>query len=59
MRVPQLELFLVMLATQRKVPASTHNQALSEFLFLYREVLDIELPWLAKPNRPPNERKRP
>ena len=35
-----------MLATERKVSASTHNQALSALLFLYREVLDIELPWL-------------
>lgn len=26
--------------------ASTHNQALSAVLFLYREVLNIELPWL-------------
>lgn len=26
--------------------ASTQNQALSAFLFLYREVLGINLPWL-------------
>lgn len=28
-----------MLANERLVSASTHNQALSAFLFLYREVL--------------------
>ena len=38
--------FLTMLATERKVSASTHNQALSAVLFLYREVLEIDLPWL-------------
>ena len=44
----QVEAFLTMLAAQRKVSASTHNQALSALLFLYREVLNIELPWRAK-----------
>ena len=35
-----------MLANERKVFSSTHNQALSAVLFLYREVLGIDLPWL-------------
>ena len=43
---PGVEAFLTMLATERKVSASTHNQALSAVLFLYREVLEIDLPWL-------------
>ena len=43
---PGLEAFLTMLATERKVSASTHNQALSAVFFLYREVLEINLPWL-------------
>ena len=38
--------FLSALATQRKVAASTQNQALAALLFLYREVLGVELPWL-------------
>ena len=38
--------FLTSLATQRCVAASTQNQALAALLFLYREVLDIELPWM-------------
>lgn len=41
-----VEAFLTMLATKRHVSASTHNQALSAILFLYREVLAIDLPWL-------------
>jgi integron integrase len=38
--------FLTSLAVQGKVAASTQNQALSALLFLYREVLGIDLPWL-------------
>ena len=47
--------FLTMLANERRVSVSTHNQALSALLFLYREVLAINLPWLTdiqRPNRP-------
>ncbi len=38
--------FLSSLAIERRVSASTQNQALSVLLFLYRRVLGIELPWL-------------
>jgi integron integrase len=38
--------FLTALAVRNKVAASTQNQALSALLFLYREVLGAELPWL-------------
>src|SRR5882724_400604 len=38
--------FLTSLAVHDKVAASTQNQALSSLLFLYREVLSVELPWL-------------
>ena len=54
-----VEAFLTMLATERKVSASTHNQALSAVLFLYREVLDIKLPWMDDINRPANKRRIP
>ena len=40
--------FLSYLATRRKVAASTQNQALAALLFLYREVLGVELSWLDK-----------
>ncbi len=38
--------FLSWLATERKVAAATQNQALSALLFLYKQVLDINLPWM-------------
>ena len=38
--------FLNALATRGQVAASTQNQALAALLFLYREVLGIQLPWL-------------
>jgi hypothetical protein len=50
--VADVEAFLSMLANERKVSASTHNQALSALLFLYRDVLGIDLPWLNNIGRP-------
>jgi integron integrase len=41
-----VEAFLTHLAVAGKVSASTQNQAKSALLFLYREVLEIKLPWL-------------
>lgn len=38
--------FLTHLAVRRRVSASTQNQALSALLFLYGNVLDVDLPWL-------------
>ena len=43
---PQVEAFLSHLATDARVAAPTQNQALSALLFLYREVLQVDLPWL-------------
>lgn len=48
MGAPEVEAFLSHLATDRNVSASTQNQAKSALLFLYKEVLAIELPWLDK-----------
>jgi len=59
MGAAEVEAFLTMLATERKVSASTHNQALSALLFLYREVLCITLPWLENVNRPAQKRRIP
>jgi integron integrase len=42
----EVEGFLTHLAVVGRVAASTQNQAKSALLFLYREVLDTELPWL-------------
>ena len=41
-----IETFLTHLAVKGKVAAATQNLAKSSILFLYREVLEIELPWL-------------
>jgi integron integrase len=41
-----VEQFLTALAVKGNVAASTQNQAKSALLFLYREVLQVELPWL-------------
>jgi len=42
----EVEAFLTHLAVAGRVAASTQNQAKSALLFLYREVLEAELPWL-------------
>lgn len=46
MGVPEVEAFLTCLAVERNVFASTQGQAKAALLFLYREVLHIDLPWL-------------
>ncbi len=51
--------YLVMLANERRVAAATHRQALSAVLFLYREVLGIDLPWLCELGRPVPKKRLP
>jgi len=56
MGAKDLEAFLSHLAVERHVSASTQSQALSALLFLYKQVLQVDLPWLdgvvrAKPSR--------
>jgi integron integrase len=46
MGAAEVEQFLTHLAVNGKVAASTQNQARCALLFLYKEVLAIELPWL-------------
>jgi len=46
MAANEVTAFLTHLANERNVSASTQNQAKSALLFLYRQVLGIELPWL-------------
>jgi site-specific recombinase XerD len=55
----EVEGFLTHLAVHRKVSAATQNQALQALLFIYRHVLDIELPWLDNVTRATNEKKLP
>lgn len=46
MGAEEVTCFLTHLAVQGNVAASTQNQALNALLFLYRQVLKVELPWL-------------
>jgi len=48
MGAAEVKAFLSHLAVERAVSASTQNQALFAVLFLYREVLRVDLPWLDK-----------
>jgi integron integrase len=55
----EVEGFLTHLATERRVSASTHRQALSALVFLYKEVLGVDLPWMAEIGRPQAKRRLP
>lgn len=46
MGASDIESFLTYLAVKRNVSVSTQNLALSSILFLYKEVLTADLPWL-------------
>jgi len=46
MGAAEVEQFLTYLAVERNVTPSTQNQALSALLFLYRHVLEVQLPWM-------------
>ena len=54
-----VEAFLTHLAVVGRVAASTQNQAKSALLFLYREVLGAELPWLDNVERAKAPRRLP
>jgi site-specific recombinase XerD len=46
MGAAEITRYLSSLATAGRVAASTQNQALSAILFLYRDVIGTDLPWL-------------
>ena len=54
-----VEAFLTHLAVEAKVGASTQNQALQALLFLYRQVLGVELPWLDNVTRASRPKRLP
>jgi integrase len=56
---PAVEQFLTHLAVHRKVSSATQNQALQALLFLYRQVLGIELPWLNNVTRAGSAKRLP
>ncbi len=51
--------FLSMLVSERNASASTHRQALHALLFMYREVLEVDLPWLQEIGRPQPRKRLP
>jgi integron integrase len=55
----QLEQFLSHLAVHRKVSAATQSQALQALLFVYRHVLEVELPWLDGVTRASQSKRLP
>jgi integron integrase len=59
MGAPEVEAFLTHLAVNGKLAASSQNQAKSALLFLYREVLKQELPWLSGVVRAKNRNHLP
>lgn len=46
MGATEVEAFLSHLAVDRQVSASTQNQAKAALLYLYKQVLEVDLPWL-------------
>jgi integrase len=56
---PEINEYLRHLAVERNVSASTQNQALCAILFLYRDVLGDDVPWLENLVRAPRTRRLP
>ena len=54
-----VEAFLTWLAADRQVAVSTHRQALSALVFLYRQVLGLRMPWLESIGRPQRKPRLP
>ena len=55
----EVEAFLSALAVRDDVAASTQNQALSALLFLYKEVLGLEMPWVGSVTRAKRPKRLP
>lgn len=55
----EVEAYLSYLSNEGNISASTHQQALSALLFLYKEVLGIDLPWLENLPRPKKPKRLP
>lgn len=59
MGLTEVRAYLTFLASMQQVSASTHQQAISALLFLYRDVLEAELPWLGDLERPKKPKRIP
>jgi integron integrase len=59
MGAPEVEAFLTWLANRRGASVSTHKQALAALVFLYKQVLGVDLPWLQEIGRPRSAQRLP
>jgi integron integrase len=59
MGADEVQAFLLWLAVERHVSVSTHRQALSALLFLYRHVFGQNLPWMDAMERPQRKPRLP
>jgi integron integrase len=59
MGASEVTAFLSDLAVKGQVSSSTQNQALAALLFLYKQVLEIELPWMTDITRSKRARRLP
>lgn len=59
MGAAEVTAFLSHLAVAGSVAAATQQQALAALLFLYREVIEVDLPWLDEIVRPKKPRRVP
>lgn len=59
MGAAEVTAFLSFLAAERNVAVATQQQALSALLFLYKQVLKIDLPWLENLVRPKKPARLP
>lgn len=59
MGAEEVAAFLSSIATRGRVAAATQNQALAALLFLYRHVLEQQLPWLSEVVRAKQPRRLP
>lgn len=55
----EVQAFLTHLAVKRQVAASTQNQAKAALLYLYKNVLGVDLPWLGEVVRAKRPRRLP
>jgi hypothetical protein len=56
---PEIQAFMSYLVNEHKTVGATYTQALCALLFLYRKVLQLELPWMESVSRPRKPAKRP
>ncbi len=59
MGADEVKAYLSWLAVERRISVATHRQAQSALVFLYRQVLGQDLPWLTDLERPQVKRRLP